>query len=110
MKKILAGLTAFITVFSLAAPTAQMFTDWSIVAPTEFVASADSSYTYMDNSKYTTTVNLVSVSDDRGNDISTWTENNKMVYGVFEVVISHEVASAGGTTIVEDEKFYRVGV
>lgn len=110
MKKILAGLTAFITVFSLAAPTAQMLTDWGIVAPTEFVASADSSYTYMDNAKYTTTMNLVNVSDDRGNDISTWTENNKMVYGVFEVVISHEVASVDGTTTVEDEKFYRVGV
>lgn len=110
MKKILAGLTAFITVFSLAAPTAQMVTDWGIVAPTAFVASADSSYTYMDNSKYTTALNLVSVTDSRGNDISTWTEKNKMVYGIFEVVISHEVASDGGTTTVEDEKFYRVGV
>lgn len=110
MKKILAGLIAFITVFSLAAPTAQMVTDWGIVAPTAFVASADSSYTYMDNSKYNTAINLVSVSDARGNDISTWTANKNMVYGVFEITISHEEASADGVVTVEDEKFYRVGV
>ena len=110
MKKILAGLTAFITVFSLAAPTAQMVTDWGIVAPTAIVASADSSYIYMDNSKYTTTVNLVSVTDSNGKDASTWVENNKMEYGVFEIAISHEEIVDGDSVTVEDKKFYRVGV
>lgn len=111
MKKILAGLTAFITVFSLAAPTAQMVTDWGIVAPTAFVASADSSYTYMDNSKYTTALNLVSVTDSNGKDVSTWTANNKMEYGVFEIVISHQEDDGNdGTTTVEDKRIYHVGV